>query len=313
MHAAVVDPSRVVLKIMMQLLAEQGTVSGFVDSDSALQCIKNDPTVDVLITSLEVQPMSGLELCWETRLAISAERPLYIIVMSSLGDERKLAEALDCGADDLIAKPVKRIELLARLRMAGRLKSAQLDLVRLTETDPLTGLLNRRAFFDRLTKLLKNPDNAVPVSAIMLDIDQFKRINDIYGHQVGDAVIKRIAIEVDKVAGDVGRLGGEEFAIVLKGYDENRAYSLADNLRQSCANIQFIGNGEPFHVTCSFGVSEWSGIDASDDLLKQADVALYQAKASGRNCVQRATAGNAVLLTLPSENIRSQKRYTKSD
>ena len=308
MHAVVVDPSRVVLKIIAQLLANHGAVSGFVDSDSALRFIENDPTVDVLITSLEVQPMSGLELCWETRLAISAERPLYIIVMSALRDEWKLAEALDCGADDLIAKPVKGIELHARLRMAGRLKSNQLDLVRLTETDPMTGLLNRRAFFDRLTRLLKHPASADLVSAVMLDIDHFKHVNDHYGHQVGDTVIQAIALEASKIAGIVGRLGGEEFAIVLTGYNENMTYRLADDLRQKCASIQFFGNDDPFHVTCSFGVSQWTSEDTSDDLLKKADIALYQAKNSGRNCVRQALVSKDALPTLSSENIRSRIR-----
>ena len=94
MHAAVVDPSRVVLKIITQLLADYASVSGFVDSDAALRFIKNDPTVDVLITSLEVEPMSGLELCWETRLAIPPERPIYVIVMSSLRDDFEIGGSL---------------------------------------------------------------------------------------------------------------------------------------------------------------------------------------------------------------------------
>ena len=96
MHAVVVDPSRVVLKLIAQLLAQRGdTASEFQDSDAALHKIKDDPTVDVLITSLEVQPTTGLELCWEARLAMPASRPLYVIVMSSLSDQNKLAEALD--------------------------------------------------------------------------------------------------------------------------------------------------------------------------------------------------------------------------
>jgi two-component system, cell cycle response regulator len=305
MHAIVVDPSRVVLKIITQLLANHGTVSGFVDSDTALRFIKADPTVDVLITSLEVQPMSGLELCWETRLAISAERPLYVIVMSSLRDESQLAEALDCGADDLIAKPVNAIELHARLRMAGRLKSTQLDLVRLTETDPMTGLFNRRAFFHRLTKLLAQ--RGKHVSAVMFDIDHFKQVNDHYGHQVGDAVIQAIALEANKIAGIVGRLGGEEFAIVLSGYNDDGTYQLADELRENCARIPFRGNDASFNITCSFGVSQWTSEDTADDLLKKADIALYDAKKSGRNCVKKAAANDA-LQAISSKNIRSRIR-----
>ena len=306
MHAAVVDPSRVVLKIISQLLCEHGAVSCFVDSESALQRIKEDATIDVLITSLEVEPINGLELCWETRMAMPADRPLYVMVMSSLRDEEKLAEALDCGADDLIAKPVRGIELHARLRMAGRLKFTQLDLVRLTETDPMTGLLNRRAFFDRMEKLLRKSSNPHAISAIMLDIDHFKQVNDRYGHDVGDTVIKQIAQQVNKSPGIVGRLGGEEFAIVLEGHHENRSRAMAEDLRQSCANLQFTGNGQPFNVTCSFGVSQWAKGDGPDDLLKRADVALYHAKASGRNCVMTSTYDDVE--APPSDIIRRRPR-----
>jgi two-component system, cell cycle response regulator len=137
----VVDPSRVVLKFISGLLAERGDRSSeFQDSNAALRKIQADPAVDVLITSLDVQPMSGLELCWEARTAIPAQRPLCIIVMSSRSDKNKLAEALDCGADDLIDKSANPLELHARLRVAARLKATQLHLVQLAETDPLTGL-----------------------------------------------------------------------------------------------------------------------------------------------------------------------------
>ena len=151
MFAAVVDPSRVVLKLIAKLLAERGGTSiEFTNSSAALRRVKEDIAIDTLITSLEVQPLTGLELCWEARMAMPARRPFYIMVMSSLSDESKLAEALDCGADDMIAKPLNPLEFHARMRMAGRLKQAQLHLVRLAETDPLTGLLNRRAFFEQL-------------------------------------------------------------------------------------------------------------------------------------------------------------------
>jgi diguanylate cyclase (GGDEF)-like protein len=287
MHAVVVDPSRVVLKLVGDLIAERGdVVSEFMDSASALRAIREDPTVDVLITSMEVQPMAGLELCWEARMAVTAQRPLYIIVMSSLSDDERLAEALDCGADDLIAKPVRRLELHARLRMAGRLKQAQLHLVRLAETDPLTGLLNRRAFFERLSSALANRKPKNPLTAVLFDIDHFKRINDNFGHDVGDLVLRRISEEAATRSELCGRLGGEEFAYIAEGNDLDKVARLADSLRRACANIPFSAEGQKFNVTCSFGISPWAQGDIADNLLKRADIALYQAKESGRNRVQ---------------------------
>jgi diguanylate cyclase (GGDEF)-like protein len=289
MHAAVVDPSRVVHRVVADLLAERGDItSDFVDSASALRAIKTDPSIDLLITSLEVQPLTGLELCWEARMAMPAQRPFYIIVMSSLSDDRKLAEALDCGADDLISKPVRRVELHARLRMAGRLHAAQLRLVRLAETDSLTGVLNRRAFFERLDGMLAIPNMAQNLSAVLFDIDHFKRINDTYGHDVGDCVLKKVASESGKMADLVGRLGGEEFGMILQDVSPLKAFRLADSLRQRCETLRFDKYTPSFSVTCSFGVSTWQEDDTADELLKRADVALYQAKASGRNRVQTA-------------------------
>ncbi len=284
MHAAVVDPSRVVLKLVSRLITERSDiVSEFQDSASALRAIQNDPSIDVLITSLEVQPLAGLELCWEARMSIPPQRFLYVLVMSSLSNDDKLAEALDCGADDLISKPVNRLELHARLRMAGRLKAAQLHLVRLAETDSLTGLLNRRAFFEQLEAALKA--GAPPVAAVLFDIDHFKRINDSYGHDVGDLVIKRIAGEAAKRGGIVGRIGGEEFAMVCAEHERSKAFRLADSLRRACAELSFSHSGTSFKVTCSFGVGHCAEGDTADSLLKKADIALYQAKAGGRNCV----------------------------
>jgi two-component system cell cycle response regulator len=289
MHAAVVDPSRVVLKLISKLLAQRGDrTTEFLDSASALRTVKTDPTIDVLITSLEVQPISGLELCWEARTAMPAHRSLCIIVMSSLSDESKLAEALDCGADDLIGKPVNQLELHARLRLADRLKAAQLHLVRLAETDPLTGLYNRRAFFRQLNTLISLPERAISVAAVLLDIDHFKAVNDTYGHDIGDLVIKGVAGEAAKAAKLVGRLGGEEYGLIFEDCPANRAVKLSDNLRKSCAGIPFKSGQQHFSVTCSLGVSRWTPGDTADDLLKKADVALYQAKTEGRNRVRAA-------------------------
>jgi diguanylate cyclase (GGDEF)-like protein len=291
MHAVVVDPSRVVLKLIAELIGERGDrVSEFSDAAAALRAVKDDPSVDVLITSLEVQPMTGLELCWEARLAMAARRPLFIIVMSSLSDEQKLAETLDCGADDLIAKPVKRLELHARMRMAGRLKAAQLHLLRLAETDGLTALLNRRAFFERVGALTQMPDKAPGLSAILLDIDHFKRINDAHGHDAGDRVIQGIAAQAAKAAKLVGRLGGEEFALILEDQSDLRVRRIAENLRQQCERLRFKAQGASFSATCSFGISHWVRGDSADTLLKRADIALYLAKSAGRNCVEVATA-----------------------
>ncbi len=289
MHAAIVDRSQVVLKLVAKLFTDRGdAVSTFVNSERALQRIRTDPSIDVLLTSFEVEPLTGLELCWQARLAAGTRRPLYIVLMSSRGDQKHVTQALDCGADDLIAKPISRDQLNARLRMAARLQSLQLHLLKLAETDALTGLFNRRAFFDRLHTRLDEQDGGQPLSAIMFDIDFFKRVNDIHGHQVGDQVIATVAAEAARCGGLAGRLGGEEFALILSGADDAAAFLVSEDFRMRCAALVFHGKDGPFSITCSLGVAGWIEGELADDLLLRADIALYDAKANGRNCTRTA-------------------------
>jgi diguanylate cyclase (GGDEF)-like protein len=290
MHVALVDSSRTVLKWVSRLLeARSHQVHPFTDPHAALEFITARREVDALITSAELISMSGLELCWEARLIASSNRPLYVILMSSSRDRHRLGEALDSGADDFISKPPVAEELYARLRAAERMTSMQHELIRLAATDPLTGLLNRRAFFERATKLCEAPD---VLSAIMADIDHFKRVNDLYGHDAGDRVICAVADLLAAHGEIVGRLGGEEFVVLLNGRTMAQAVEMAELLRVKVSELVFEPAKEKLVVTCSFGVSERRGGDSVDGFLRRADVALYAAKAAGRD---RVVADDAAL------------------
>jgi diguanylate cyclase (GGDEF)-like protein len=287
MHAVVVDPSWAVLESIAHLFLERDdAVNAFVDSERALQSINSDLSIDVLLTSLDVEPLTGLELCWQARLVAGKSRPLYIMVMSPRADLGNVAQALDCGADDLLVTPICQQLLNARLRLAARLQSTQLHLVRLAETDPLTGLFNRRAFFDRLRTCLEVEDINRSVSAIVFDIDFFKRVNDIHGHQAGDEVIVAVAALAAECGGIAGRLGGEEFALILSGANEVEAFLMAEDLRIRCAALSLRSKRSPFSITCSFGIAGRVPGETADDLLHRADIALYNAKTSGRNCTR---------------------------
>ena len=290
MHIVVVDPSRVVLRVIAGLLTPRGhTVSAYTDSREALAQVTDDASVEALITSLEVQPISGLELAWSARLLAEARRPLYVIAMSSVRNARNLAEALDSGADDFIDKPPGAEELFARLRAAERLNAMQRELIQLAETDSLTGLLNRRALMKRAGEAVGRTGPHGSVCAVLVDIDHFKRINDAHGHDVGDRVIQGIAAEVGR-EGLAGRIGGEEFAIVHPGLSAAEAEAAAAALRLRCKGIRIKGPRGPIQVTCSFGVSAWTDGDSLESLFKRADIALYEAKTSGRDRVVSACA-----------------------
>jgi diguanylate cyclase (GGDEF)-like protein len=287
MHIAVVDPSRTVLKgIGLLLEARDHHVYPFTDGAEALRHIDSDPNVDAAIISDEQAngAGAGIELCWQTRLLASSYRPIYVILMSANEGRQTLSEALDSGADDFIAKPPLAEELYARLRAAERVNSMQRELIRLATTDPLTGVLNRRAFFDRSQHVCERAEAGAPLSAIMLDIDHFKRINDRFGHALGDEVIRRVAAEASKDDRFVGRLGGEEFAVLLET-DIHAARDVAERLRGEIAAMKFDTPKGPMTTTCSFGVSDWQRGDNVDELLRRADIALYSAKSGGRNQV----------------------------
>jgi diguanylate cyclase (GGDEF)-like protein len=289
MRIVVVDPSRTVLKIVTRLLeAGQHEVRPFTDGPEALAHIKADFDVDAVITSAELPSMTGMDLCQETRKLPASRRPVYGVLMSSNFDQNKLIEALNNGADDFIGKPPATEELYARLRAAERLASMQRELVRMATTDYLSGALNRRAFFERAYEAASQAIAGQKLSAVIFDIDHFKRVNDTYGHDIGDEVIRVVARTAMAEVDTLGRLGGEEFSFILKGRGIGEATALADKIREHFASLQINAAGNPVMFTCSFGVSEWESGDSLDALLKRADIALYKAKTSGRNRVMKS-------------------------
>jgi two-component system cell cycle response regulator len=310
-HIVVVDPSRTILKAVSRLLERDGhVVALFVDGREALDFIKSTPDVSALITSAELTTsMSGLELCWETRLLSGYDRAIYIILMSSNAGEEHLVNALDSGADEFIHKPPSSEELYARLRSAERLLRLQRKLFDLAMTDPLTGVFNRRAFFEKARKLCPQAEATQGPTAIMFDVDHFKRVNDTHGHDVGDEVLRAIGREASCDGAIIGRLGGEEFALVLEASSLQAGVALAERLRTDLAALSFDTVLGKMRVTCSFGVAEWRPGETVDQLLKRTDTALYKAKHGGRNRVVTAQPDDFGAGDAPwSRQVRSDSR-----
>lgn len=306
MQIVVVDSSQVVLRVIGSLLEARGhTVHEFTESDEALAFLTSALEVRVLITSLEVRPMNGLELCWAVRLLAEDRRPLHIITMSSANSVHNLAEALDSGADDFIEKPPRAEELHARLRAAERMTKLQEELIRLAETDGLTGLLNRRAFRERTETAIARLVPGRPASLIVVDIDHFKQINDVHGHDIGDEAIRAVACLFQE-AGIVGRMGGEEFGILLPERDLDSALFHAEGLRVRVRALRVACGDGTIGLTCSFGVSTWSEGDSIPALFKRADIALYSAKAAGRNQVMAEACSSG--FSMPASRLVSDRR-----
>jgi diguanylate cyclase (GGDEF)-like protein len=285
MRIVLVDPSRTVRRIVTDLVQQwKHEVHSFSDGAEALAYIQQDDAVRAVITSAELPSMSGVDLCVKARAFSGNRRPLYIILMSSNDEFTKCVQALENGADDFITKPPIAEELRARLRTADRVTSMQCELVRLASTDFMTGLFNRRAFFAGATRVLDQAKNGGAACAIMMDLDHFKLINDVHGHDAGDAVLKRVAAEIVLLPGIAGRLGGEEFALLVDNGLAD-AVDIAQEFRRCVENLKIFAGENVVKVTCSVGIAEWEAGDSIDGLLRRADLALYEAKRSGRNKV----------------------------
>jgi two-component system, cell cycle response regulator len=171
------------------------------------------------------------------------------------------------------------------------LETQQEELERLARTDPLTGLLNRRSFFEEASRELRWVQRTGhPAVVISFDLDDFKTINDTRGHAAGDASLRAVSdlLRAERRATDViGRLGGEEFSIVVRGADVDDGRLLAERLRTALAALEVVHDGAAISMTASFGVTQIRSLDADlDDAIKRADAAMYTAKRLGRDRVE---------------------------
>ncbi len=286
------ESSQVQLRILSKAVGDAGyDVQTSTSAEEALHVMSLMP-VDIFLTGIEVGEVNGLEACWSLKGNPETEST-YTIVVTASGEDRRLEESLDAGADDFIRKPVNMTELRARLRAASRLVRMQKQFKRLAETDSLTGSSNRRAFMQYLEmEVERSSRHGAETSVIMLDLDHFKKVNDTYGHAAGDKVLTETvkAIQACLRPKDMlGRLGGEEFAILLQQTDLMEATDISEQIRASIEQrtIDLPGGGK-VNVTASMGVSnvcEMLGQDSPEAVLQAADEALYYAKQSGRNQV----------------------------
>ncbi len=285
MRIALVEPSRTVRRIVTGIIEPWGhEVCAFMDAPEALAFLGTEKSVRALISSTELASTSGIHLASDARALAGIQRPLYIILMSSSEERSRMIQALENGADDFISKPPAPEELRARLRAADRITSMQAELITLATTDSLTGLLTRRAFVEAAEKMVKRAASGHPFAVLICDLDKFKAINDTYGHEVGDLVLHKVSREVRELAVPAGRLGGEEFALLIEGRLDD-AVEIAEYFREAVGGVAIRVGNKTIGVTCSVGAAEWEPGDTIDSLLRRADVSLYEAKRSGRNRV----------------------------
>jgi diguanylate cyclase (GGDEF)-like protein len=296
--------SRMVLRGAVQAIGHDCLVAE--DGDQAWRLIRACHP-DVVITDWVMPGTDGLQLCRLIR-GQQAEAYTYVILATSLGERDHVLKGMEAGADDYLTKPLDPYDLEARLVAAKRVTSlhAELaryrtELARLACTDALTQLRNRLSLSDDLTKLhARSRRYGRGYSLAMCDVDFFKRYNDTHGHQSGDEALRSVAavLTAQTRQGDsIYRYGGEEFLLVLPEQSASSATEAAERIRHA---VESLGITHPAGtsagvITISVGVATYNcaGNTTSEDLLEEADNALYYAKSNGRNRVAHA-AGHAI-------------------
>jgi len=293
----VVDDSAVHRKLLEQtLLREFSSVHQARNGREALEIVERERP-SLIITDYVMPDLTGVELC--RRIRASQSSYAYIIMVTSVTEKDSLVKGLAAGADDYLTKPFHAEELLARIRVGRRLIDLQRQLEeknRLLEhvalTDDLTGLPNRRAieaWADR--QLQAAVRHGFSFWVVLIDLDHFKRVNDTYGHEAGDTVLKAFAeiLKSSTRSSDIsGRIGGEEFLHVVTHAEEAHMPMVVERTRAKLAARTFAFGGSVVTVTASFGVVGFRGgqAPAFSDLVSRADRAMYRAKQHGRNRIE---------------------------
>lgn len=331
MTILIIDDSPVALAVFREML----TVSGYSDIVACTSvedafrrmCVAGETgesclRVDLILMDLNLPDENGISACRRLK-QIERFKRIPVIIVSGNEQAERLEEAFDAGAVDYIRKPVERLELLARVRsalrlkeemnarlrreaelleLAGRLEEANRELQRLSALDGLTGIPNRRSLDEFLDKEWKRAHrDGKSLAVIMIDIDFFKAYNDTHGHLEGDECLRKVAASLRKIfrrPGDlVGRFGGEEFAAVLSDTGIHGGLVLAEAARGAVEQLGISHGASPLggSVTISVGVAAVIPGDIDDPaaLVAAADVALYRAKQGGRNRIE-AASGEAV-------------------
>lgn len=265
------------------------------DGTEAWETMQKPDAPRLAILDWMMPGMEGVEICRKLREnKKNEEQYIYLILLTSKRLKENIVSGMEAGADDYVVKPFDQHELRVRIRAGQRIVQlqsellvAKQDLLIQSRTDPLTGVLNRRAILLQIeTELSRAKREKKDLSLSILDIDHFKKINDTYGHMVGDDVIrevvKRISVTV-RTYDSLGRFGGEEFLVVMPGAKEREAYSICERIRTAINEKDFAINGLKIHLTVSLGFVTGDGNTDIDDLIVMADKALYQAKGNGRN------------------------------
>jgi len=289
MKVLIVDDSPEALALAKVRLAKEGLELLCADGGRVGLEMARRWRPDLVLLDVNMPDMSGFEVCRE----LKADQELCMIPVIFLAGSSKpedKVKGLDLGAVDYVTKPFDAFELRARVNAALRNKHLQDLLIEHAKIDPLTGLSNRRGLMDRLRREWSRIQRyGGALSFVMCDVDHFKRVNDTYGHAVGDRVLEAVAGAIASQCRQTdlpARYGGEEFAIIVPDEAVLGAARLAERCRRAVEAVDAHAQDMRGRVTASFGVADAVGADSPEAVVERADEALYLAKDRGRNRVE---------------------------
>lgn len=287
LRVAVVDDSVLTIRVIQNIFELNGVynVDYYYDANSLLESTLD---YDIYIIDLVLPETTGEALIGELKLS---KKDNIIIMISSTSNYKTISHTLNSGADDFVVKPFDANTFLVRIKhhikqhlLLKQLEESNKKLLKLSITDGLTDVYNHKYIVTRLEEeCSKAKRYGKELSIILFDLDNFKKVNDTYGHQVGDRVLKEAAGTIRGVLREmdiVGRYGGEEFLIILPDTGKEKAYEIANNIRKSMELLTF--EIENFSISMSGGVSVFDDLDYSQ-MIREADVRLLEAKSSGKN------------------------------
>ncbi|MCB9738189.1 MAG: diguanylate cyclase [Deltaproteobacteria bacterium] len=296
MKAVVLDSDPIARRLLEEALGRAGHELRFTeDGQQALRWLAEEPRPELAFVDWRAAGMDGVEICRRLR-RLGPEAP-YLVLLGVAGETDAAPSALAVGADDLLLKPLRLDELELRLRLGVRTQSARLEVVRLrnevarrSQVDQLTGVEDRMAITQRLEgELSRSQRGNAPLSILLVDIDQFRNINELFGHEAGDSVLTGVAARIRRVLrryDSLGRFGAEEFLVLLPGCGPDHTHALSERLLRSITADPIPTQQGRVAATCSVGAlclpfAEGDVAPEVDEVLLAVERAARDAKLQG--------------------------------
>ena len=289
----IVDDDDVVLKMLSDFLIRSGFQTKSATSAEGAEEVLENEEIDTVLTDIKLPGIDGIQFTKEIR----KKHNIDVIVMTGYSSEYSYEDAIKNGASDLLFKPVKLNELILRINRVIKERSLLderdkmiKELKKLTIEDPLTGLYNSRQFFNQLEKEIQRSERYLhPISLMFIDIDNFKGINDAYGHLIGDRILSLIAKKIKdslRSHDTAYRFAGDEFTIILPETTSGEAKFVADRIITKFANESIVINEEEIsEITMSIGIAEYQMNEGNQQFVHRADITMYAAKQCKGNSV----------------------------